>query len=158
MFVILQTIDVGLPRTIIKFSTMMTLLKMALPVANFCILPPAPPRFRQSPPRVGAGLSDAAGAHHRRLAAGSVPDIISRVMAQWLSERLGHPFVVDNRPGPAAISPTEAVVREPATATRCSWSAPWSAVNPTLYDKLSFDFLRDIVPVAGIIACIMSWS
>ena len=58
-------------------------------------------------------LSDAAGAHHRRLSAGGAADIVARLMGQWLSERLGQPFVIENRPGAGSNIATEAVVRAP---------------------------------------------
>ena len=82
--------------------------------------------------------------------AGGATDILARLIGQWLSERLGQPFMVENRPGAGSNIATEAVVRAPPTATRCCWSAPPNAINATLYDKLSFNFIRDIAPVAGI--------
>ena len=83
-------------------------------------------------------------------AAGGGADIIARLIGQWLSERLGQPFVIENRPGAGSNIATEAVVRAPATATRsCSATSP-NAINATLYEKLNFNFIRDIAPVAGI--------
>ena len=102
--------------------------------------------------RVGASLSVAAGAHHRRLSAGGAADIVARLMGQWLSERLGQPFVIENRPGAGSNIGTEAVVRAPAGrlhAPAGRYSA--NAINATLYDKLNFNFIRDIAPVASII-------
>jgi tripartite-type tricarboxylate transporter receptor subunit TctC len=82
--------------------------------------------------------------------AGSAPDIVARLMGQWLSERLGQQFLVENRPGAGSNIGTEMVVRAPADGhTLLLVSAP-NAINTTLYDKLSFNFLRDIAPVAGI--------
>jgi tripartite-type tricarboxylate transporter receptor subunit TctC len=81
---------------------------------------------------------------------GSAPDIVARLMGQWLSERLGQQLLVENRPGAGGNIGTEAVVRAPADGyTLLLVSAP-NAINTTLYDKLSFNFLRDIAPVAGI--------
>ena len=81
---------------------------------------------------------------------GSAPDIVARLMGQWLSERLGQQFLVENRPGAGTNIGTEMVVRAPADGyTLLLVSAP-NAINATLYDKLSFNFLRDIAPVAGI--------
>src|SRR5882672_4830979 len=77
-------------------------------------------------------------------------DIVARIMAQWLSERLGRPFVVENRPGAGTNIGTEAVVREPADGYTLLMVAPAAAYNATLYDKLNFNFLRDIAPIAGV--------
>jgi tripartite-type tricarboxylate transporter receptor subunit TctC len=83
--------------------------------------------------------------------AGSASDIVARLMGQWLSERLGQPFVIDNRPGASSNIATEAVVRSPADGYTLLLVNSSNAINATLYDKLSFVFLRDIVPVAGIL-------
>jgi len=85
------------------------------------------------------------------LAPGGATDIIGRLIGQWLSERLGQPFVIDNRPGGGGNVGTEAVVRAPAdgyTLLLCGSSA---ASNAALYDKLNFNFIRDIVPVAEVL-------
>ena len=78
-------------------------------------------------------------------------DITARLIGQWLSERLGQQFIIDNRPGGGNNIGTEAVVRAPADGYTLLLAATPNAVNVTLYDKLSFNFLRDIAPVATII-------
>jgi tripartite-type tricarboxylate transporter receptor subunit TctC len=78
-------------------------------------------------------------------------DIAARLTGQWLSERLGQPFVVENRPGAAANIATEAVVRAPADGYTLLLVPDTAATNATLYDKLNFNFIRDIAPVAGIV-------
>ena len=84
-------------------------------------------------------------------APGGASDILARLMGQWLSERLGQPFVIENRPGAGSNIGTEAVVHAaPDGYTLGLFGAP-SAINATLYDKLNFNFVRDIAPVAGII-------
>jgi tripartite-type tricarboxylate transporter receptor subunit TctC len=83
-------------------------------------------------------------------AAGSSADIVARLMGQWLSERLGQQFVVENRPGAGTNIATEAVVRASADGYTLLMVLPSNAINVTLYDKLNFNFLRDIAPVAGI--------
>jgi len=82
---------------------------------------------------------------------GGSADITARLTGQWLSERLGQPVVIESRPGAATNLATEAVVRAPGDGYTLLLVAPANAINATLYDKLSFNFLRDIVPVAGII-------
>ena len=84
-------------------------------------------------------------------AAGGGTDITARVMGQWLSERLGQQFVIDNRPGGGTNIGTEAVVRAPADGYTLLLAGSPAAINATLYDKLNYNFLRDIAPVAGII-------
>jgi tripartite-type tricarboxylate transporter receptor subunit TctC len=84
-------------------------------------------------------------------APGGASDILARLIGQWLSERLGQPFVIENRPGAGSNIGTEAVVHAaPDGYTLGLFGAP-SAINATLYDKLNFNFVRDIAPVAGII-------
>ena len=73
-------------------------------------------------------------------AAGSSPDIVARLMAQWLSERLGQPFVVENRPGAVSNIATEAVVRAPPDGYTLLMVAPPNAINATLYRKSQFQF------------------
>jgi tripartite-type tricarboxylate transporter receptor subunit TctC len=80
--------------------------------------------------------------------AGSTSDILARPMAQWLSERLGQPFVIDNRPGAGGTIGTEAVVRASPDGYTLLLVAGAHTINATLYDKLNF--IRDIVPVASI--------
>jgi tripartite-type tricarboxylate transporter receptor subunit TctC len=82
--------------------------------------------------------------------AGGGSDITARLMGQWLSERLGQPFVVENRPGAATNIATEAVVRAPADGYTLLLFGSSSAINATFYDKLPFNLIRDISPVAGI--------
>ena len=82
---------------------------------------------------------------------GGSADITARLTGQWLSDRLGQPVVVESRPGAATNLATEAVVRAPPDGYTLLLVAPANAINATLYDKLNFNFLRDIVPVSGII-------
>jgi len=77
-------------------------------------------------------------------------DIVARLMGQWLSERLGQQFVIDNRPGGGGNIGTEAVVRASPDGYTLLMVGGWNAINATLYDKLSFNFIRDIMPVASI--------
>ena len=82
-------------------------------------------------------------------AAGSGSDIFARLMAQWLSERLGQPFVIENRPGAGGNIGTEAAAKSPPDGYTLLQMVPAHAVNDTLYDKLSINFIRDIAPVGG---------
>jgi len=84
-------------------------------------------------------------------AAGGAPDLLARLMGEWLSERLGQPFVIDNRPGRGTNIAAEAVVRAPPDGYTLLQVGAANAVNATLYDKLDFNFIRDIAPVAAII-------
>jgi tripartite-type tricarboxylate transporter receptor subunit TctC len=81
--------------------------------------------------------------------AGIAPDITSRLVAQFLSERLGQQVIVDNRPGAGSNIAAEAVVRSPPDGYTLLALTVTNTVNSTLYDKLSFNLLRDIAPVAG---------
>jgi tripartite-type tricarboxylate transporter receptor subunit TctC len=83
--------------------------------------------------------------------AGGPTDLLARPIGQWLSDRLGQPFVIDNRPGAGSNIGTEAVVRAPPDGYTLLLVSPGNAINATLYDKLPFNFIRDIAPVAGII-------
>ncbi len=83
-------------------------------------------------------------------AAGGAPDTIGRLMAQWLSERLGQQFVMDNRPGAGGNIATEAVVRAPADGYTLLLATVGDAISATFYDKLNFNFIRDIAPVASL--------
>jgi tripartite-type tricarboxylate transporter receptor subunit TctC len=82
--------------------------------------------------------------------AGGVSDILARLLGQKLSERLGRPFLIDNRPGAAGNIATEAVVRAPADGYTLLFITSSNAINATLYDRLNFDFIRDIAPVGSI--------
>src|SRR5262245_16560269 len=82
---------------------------------------------------------------------GGSADITARLMGQWLSERMGQPFVVESRPGGGTNIATEAVVRAPADGYTLLLVAPANAINATLYEKLNYDFIRDMAPVAGLI-------
>jgi tripartite-type tricarboxylate transporter receptor subunit TctC len=82
---------------------------------------------------------------------GGSADITARLMGQWLSDRLGQPFIVESRPGASTNIATEAVVHAPPDGYTLLLVAPANAINASLYNKLPFDFIRDIAPVAGII-------
>jgi tripartite-type tricarboxylate transporter receptor subunit TctC len=89
-----------------------------------------------------------------RIIAGSPPgggiDIVARLIGQWLSDRLGQPFVIEDRPGAATNIATEAVVRAPADGYTLLLAFSTNAINASLYDKLNFNFINDIAPVGGI--------
>jgi tripartite-type tricarboxylate transporter receptor subunit TctC len=82
---------------------------------------------------------------------GGSADITARLLGQWLSERLSQPFVIESRPGASTNIATEAVVRAPPDGYTLLLVAPANAINATLYEKLNFNFISDIAPVAGII-------
>jgi tripartite-type tricarboxylate transporter receptor subunit TctC len=82
---------------------------------------------------------------------GGSADITARLMGQWLSERLGQPFIIESRPGASTNIATEAVVHAPPDGYTLLLVAPANAINATLYEKLNFNFIRDIAPVAGLI-------
>jgi Tripartite tricarboxylate transporter family receptor len=106
---------------------------------------PALPRIARAqayparPVRIMVGFAAAGGA-----------DIVARLIGQWLSERLGQPFVIENRPGAASNISTEAVVRSAPDGYTLLLAASPNAINASLYDKLNFNFIRDIAPVASI--------
>jgi tripartite-type tricarboxylate transporter receptor subunit TctC len=83
-------------------------------------------------------------------APGGLPDILARLIGPWLSERLGQQFVIENRPGGGGNIGTEAVVRASPDGYTLLMAGTFNAINATLYDKLNFNFIRDIAPVAGI--------
>jgi tripartite-type tricarboxylate transporter receptor subunit TctC len=83
-------------------------------------------------------------------AAGGATDITARLIGQWLSERLSQSFIIENRPGAGTNIATEAVVNAPADGHTLLLVNVSNAVNATLYDKLSYNFIRDIAPVAGV--------
>jgi tripartite-type tricarboxylate transporter receptor subunit TctC len=85
------------------------------------------------------------------VAPGGGADIVARLIGQWLSERLGQQFIVENRPGGGTNIGTEMVVRAPADGYTLLLVNLTHAINATLYDKLNYNFVRDIAPVAGII-------
>ena len=82
--------------------------------------------------------------------AGSTPDILARLLSPWLSEQLGQQFIIENRPGAGGNVGVEVVARSRADGYTILLVAPNSAINATLYDTLSYDFIRDIAPIAAI--------
>jgi tripartite-type tricarboxylate transporter receptor subunit TctC len=110
------------------------------------------PTFRLSPG--GEWLSQAYPTRPVRVIVPAAPsgafDIMARLIGQWLSERLGQPFVIENRSGGGTNIVTEAVVRAPADGYTLLLVGVPNAINASLYDKLNFNFIRDIAPVAGI--------
>src|SRR5882757_9532298 len=82
---------------------------------------------------------------------GGGTDIAARLIGQWLSERLGQQFVIENRPGAGGNIGTEVVVRAAPDGYTLLLASTANAVNATLYDKLNYNFIRDIAPVAGIL-------
>ncbi len=89
-------------------------------------------------------------------AAGGPNDILARLIGQWMSQRLGQQFVVENRPGAGSNIATEDVVRAPADGYTLLLVGSPNAINTTLYDRLNFNFIRDIVPVAGLIRGVLT--
>jgi tripartite-type tricarboxylate transporter receptor subunit TctC len=84
-------------------------------------------------------------------AAGGAPDIVARLIGQWLAERLGEQFIIENRSGAGGNIAVEAVVNAPADGYTLLLIPTAAAINTTLYDKLNFNLIRDIAPVAGIV-------
>src|SRR5499425_1166915 len=83
-------------------------------------------------------------------APGGGNDITARLMGQWLTERLGQPFIIENRPGAGTNIAAEVVVNAPPDGYTLFVTNLSNAINATLYEKLNFDFMRDMLPVAGI--------
>jgi len=83
-------------------------------------------------------------------AAGGTTDLLARMIGQWLSERLGQPFLIENRPGAGTNIATEAVVKSAPDGYTLLMVSPPNTINATLYEKLNFNFLRDIAAVAAI--------
>jgi tripartite-type tricarboxylate transporter receptor subunit TctC len=81
---------------------------------------------------------------------GGAPDIVGRMMGEWLSERLGQQFIIENRPGAGGNIGTETAVRAPADGYTLLYVVTANAISPALFDKLNFNFLHDIAPVGGI--------
>jgi len=90
-----------------------------------------------------------------RLIVGFAPsggnDIVARLIAQWLSERLGQQFIVENRPGAGSNIGTEIVVNSPADGYTLLLVSAANAINASMFDKLNFNFIRDVAPVAGVL-------
>jgi tripartite-type tricarboxylate transporter receptor subunit TctC len=84
-------------------------------------------------------------------APGGGVDIVARLIGQWLSEQLGQPFIIENRPGAGSTIAAEAVVGAPADGYTLFWATSANAINATLYNNLNYNFVRDIAPVAGVI-------
>jgi tripartite-type tricarboxylate transporter receptor subunit TctC len=84
-------------------------------------------------------------------AAGGVTDIVARLIGQWLSERLGQQFIVENRTGAATNIATDAVIRSAPDGYTLLMSSAANAINATLYENLNFNFIRDTVPIASVI-------
>jgi tripartite-type tricarboxylate transporter receptor subunit TctC len=82
--------------------------------------------------------------------AGTSADIVARLMGQWLSERLGQPFFIENRPGAASNIAAEVVVKAPPDGYTLLWVTSANAISATVYDNLNFNFIDDIAPVASI--------
>ncbi len=85
------------------------------------------------------------------VAAGGANDVTGRIIAQWLSERLGQQFVIENRPGAGTNVGTEAVIRSPADGYTLLISGSNAAINPSLFKALNFNFIRDTAPIGSIV-------
>ncbi len=107
-----------------------------------------------APTIVLCARADAYPSRPVRLLSGFAPaggnDIIARLMGQWLTERLGQTFVVENRPGAGTNIAAEIVINSPPDGYTLFVTNPSNAINATLYEKLNFNFMRDMLPVAGI--------
>ena len=128
---------------------------MKLPRKNVCLAAGAailPGHQRAS---LGHSPTDAAGAHHRRLSCGRNGRHVARLMAQWLSERLGQPFLTENRTGAGGNNRHQSVVRAPADG----YAPPGRSAERYQRNaaKTQFQFIRDIAPVAASSAYPMRW-
>src|SRR6266403_4281064 len=112
---------------------------VALGVGGVVVRPAFPHTYPTRPVRLVVGFS-----------AGGPTDITARLIAQWLSERFGRQFVVENRPGAGSNIATEAVVNAPPDGYTLLLIGATNAINTTLYDKLTFSLTRDIAPIASI--------
>ncbi len=106
------------------------------------------------PATARCALAEAYPSRPVRLLSGFAPaggnDIIARLMGQWLTERLGQTFVIENRPGAGTNIAAELVINSPPDGYTLFVTNPSNAINATLYEKLNFNFMRDMLPVAGI--------
>jgi tripartite-type tricarboxylate transporter receptor subunit TctC len=127
--------------TIVKFPHRRQFLQLAAGAAPLPVLPSvaSAQAYPTRPVRIVVGFP-----------AGGSSDIYARLIGQSLSERLGQPFVIENRPGAAGNIATEAVVKSAPDGYTLLWVTLSNAINTTLYDKLKYNFLRDMVPVASI--------
>jgi tripartite-type tricarboxylate transporter receptor subunit TctC len=107
---------------------------------------PVVPRFASAQPYPARPVRIVVG-----FAAGSTTDTLARLIGPWLSERFGQQFIIENRPGAGSNIATEAVVKAPADGYTLLMVAAAAAINATLYDKLGYDFIRDMAPVAGVV-------
>src|SRR3979411_410920 len=102
----------------------------------------------------GRASAQAYPARPVRLVIGYTPggsaDLTARLMGQWLSERLGASFIIEHRPGGGTNTATEAALRATPDGYTLLLVAPANAINATLYDKLPFDFMKEMEPIAGI--------
>ena len=107
------------------------------------------------PGAVGRAVAQAYPSHPVRLlvgfSPGSTSDTLARLIGQWLAQRLGQQFIVENRPGAGSNLATEAAAKAPADGYTLLMVAPTAAINATLYDRLAFNFLQDMAPVAGVV-------
>src|SRR5262245_62057864 len=125
---------------------------MTLPRRNFLRLSAGAAALPATRP---IAMSQAYPSRRVRILVGGPPgggfDIAARLIGQWLSERFGQQFIVENRPGAGGNTATEVVVRAPADGYTLLLVGAPNAINATLYDKLNFNFIGDKAPVAGII-------
>jgi tripartite-type tricarboxylate transporter receptor subunit TctC len=101
------------------------------------------PAFAQAYPRHNVRLIVGFGP-------GGAPDVLARLIGQWLSERLGHTFIIENRTGASSNLATQIVIDSPPDGHVLLLASLANAVNPSLYENMTFDFARDVAPVAGI--------